>query len=460
MRSLFFLLLTCISLLQLSAQCISGKFSSLKGQTIYLYGFSGFSAFIIDSSKVSELGTFVLKYSASDQGIGYISSSDNKTYLIILEGDSIELNGKALSSPESIVVQKGIENKAFALYAMEHAKREQALGAWKYLERIYQADNFFSEKKEMRGVISQEINSLQRQDDNFLSGLPKSTFLSWYLPTRKFLSAIPTVAQYNTEEIPAMVYAFRGIDYADSRLYKSGLLKDILEAHFWLLENRGLPLDSVFSEMNTSIDCILKSVVFNEKLYNDVVSYLFDYFEKHSLFNASEYMAIKALSQKMASLSLRLTSKLESYRTMKKGNIAPEINFSGDIIKNGSAVNNAHRLSEISSKYKVVVFGASWCSACSEEMSQLLTLYDKWRAKDFEVLFVSLDTDPNAFKAYTSVMPFISFCDYKQWDTQAAKDYFIFASPSIFLLDSQNRILLRSSYIKAVDTWIDYQKDF
>jgi hypothetical protein len=33
---------------------------------------------------------------------------------------------------------------AFSLYAAEHPRREQALSAWKYLEKIYQLDSLFS----------------------------------------------------------------------------------------------------------------------------------------------------------------------------------------------------------------------------------------------------------------------------------------------------------------------------
>jgi uncharacterized protein (TIGR02145 family) len=40
----------------------------------------------------------------------------------------------------------------------------------------------------------------------------------------------------------------------------------------------------------------------------------------------------------------------------------------------------------------------------------------------------------------------------KKWDTQAAKDYYISSSPSIFLLDRNNRILLKPQFIKETGT--------
>ena len=144
---------------------------------------------------------------------------------------------------------------------------------------------------------------------------------------------------------------------------------------------------------------------------------------------------------------------------MKVGKTAPDIRFTGDVFEKGLVIKNPSRLSEISAKYKVVIFGASWCTACSEEMVQLFPLYSKWKAKGLEVVFVSLDTDKTAFQNYTNVLPFISYCDYQQWNTKAAKDYYVSSSPTIYLLDKNNKIILRPRFVKAIDSWIDYNMD-
>jgi len=217
-----------------------------------------------------------------------------------------------------------------------------------------------------------------------------------------------------------------------------------------------LPLDSIYKDMNLSTDFLLKSIATNEKILNELTKYLFEYFEKHSLFQASEYLALKVLNQKNVTLNANLMNQLESYRSMKIGNIAPDIIFSGEVLKSGFEIKTPTRLSEISSNYKVVIFGASWCASCSEEMAQLLPLYSKWKSKGLEVIFISIDTESKAFHDYTKLMPFISSCDYKKWDTQAAKDYFVSSSPTIYLLDKSNKIILRPKLIKAIDTWVDY----
>ena len=47
-------------------------------------------------------------------------------------------------------------------------------------------------------------------------------------------------------------------------------------------------------------------------------------------------------------------------------------------------------------------------------------------------------------------------CDYKKWDNQAVKDYFVFAAPTLFLLDKDQKIILRPSSVMQIDAWVDY----
>lgn len=207
-------------------------------------------------------------------------------------------------------------------------------------------------------------------------------------------------------------------------------------------------------EIILSIDIILDSVKKNEKLYNDLTKYLFNYFEKYSLFPASEYIALKALNQKEVALNSALVNKLESYRKVKVGNMAPNFELVGDVFKNGTTVKAAVHLSDVVAKYKLVIFGGSWCNQCRAEMIQVLPRYNTWKSRGVEVVFVSLDTDKNEFEKFTAPFPFYSACDYKKWDTQAAKDYYVSSSPTIFLLDSDNKIMLRPPTIPALDTWL------
>jgi peroxiredoxin len=248
---------------------------------------------------------------------------------------------------------------------------------------------------------------------------------------------------------------FLDINHSNQQIYSSGLIYNLIEKQFWSIQNSPLTEKSKYKEMTSSVDIILDSLSKNEKLYNDLTKYLFNYFEKYSLFAASEYIALKALNQKEVTLNTALINKLESYRKMKVGNQAPNFELVGDVFENGSAVKAAVHLSDIKAKYKLIIFGGSWCPQCRAEMIQLLPRYNNWKAKGLEVIFVALDTDKNEFEKFTAPFPFYSACDYKKWDTQAAKDYYVSSSPTIFLLDSNNKIILRPPTVASLDSWLD-----
>jgi len=456
-KTITILLISVFCSIIINAQSITGNLSLLVNQTIKLEGFNGLKTYPIASTNIDEKGNFKLSYSKADYGVGYLISVDEKPLFVILSGEDIEVVGASLSDIETIKIAKGQENKWFEQYAKEHPRREQALSAWVYLEKIYKLDTLFSVQQTPYKAIQSENERIKNEDLKFLNQLPKDSFVSWFLPTRKLISSVSVVAQYRSEELPATISAFRALDYTDQRLYKSGLFKDAIDNHFWLLENSGRSLDSVFIEMQKSIDAMMERLTKDEKKLNEVTDYLFDLLERHSLFQASEYLALKVLNETSCTINSDLAKQLESYRAMKKGNTAPDILFKGDFSAPGYGENKApNKLSDIKSKYTVVVFGASWCPKCTEELPEIAKQYSKWKAQGVEVVYVSLEENKEMFKNFTSKFPFISFCDYQKWNSTAVKDYYVFGTPTMYLLNEKREILLRPNSVKQMDEWVDW----
>jgi hypothetical protein len=276
--------------LKFNAQNIQSSFPSLQGTLVKFGTFEGLNSKILDSAIVDAQGNLSFQFSIEKPGIGYLVNAENKPYFLILDkGEQISLKGEYLSMPETIKVLTGEQNLAFSQYATEHPKREQTLSAWRYLDRIYTLDSLFMKDKKSKKFISKQYVKIKKEDQDFLNRLDPKSYVAWYLPTRRLVSDVSIVVQYRAEEIPSTIRAFRTLDYTDDRLYRSGLFKDAIESHFWLLENAGKSLDSVFIEMKVSIDSMMTKLVKNEKKLNEVTDYLFDLLERHSLFQASEY---------------------------------------------------------------------------------------------------------------------------------------------------------------------------
>ena len=97
----------------------------------------------------------------------------------------------------------------------------------------------------------------------------------------------------------------------------------------------------------------------------------------------------------------------EQYRKMVNGNAAPELRFKN--YKSGFK-----QLSSLKNKYKLVIFVASWCPKCIEEIPKIKAVYDGWKEKDnLEIVLVLIDTDKEKYKTFTKDMAWITSCDFK-----------------------------------------------
>ncbi len=452
-----FVIISLISFTGFAQQSIIGNFSSLAGQQVKLVGFQDFGTYTIDSIRVSDNGKFTLNYSEKDLGMGYLAAEDDRAYFVVLTTEDIVLEGLSFSFPETVTTLAGKENKLFAQYASEHPRREQALSAWDFLRKIYKNDSIFAVHTRTRDNIDVEKHRITSEDNLFIESLDEHSYLRWYLPLRKLVSSVSSIAQNQSQEIPNAINAFRNIDFTDLRLYKSGLLSESIDSHFWLIENSGKPSETLFDEMNISIDIILENLGSNSEYVSKITNHLFKLLEKRSLFKPAEYLALKILNESTYSITEDLAGQLESYRTMKIGNIAPDFEFSGDVFAPGyTSEKLPKRLSNLNSNYTVLIFGSSWCPACPQDLMEIAKIYKKWSKYNVEVIFVSLDDDDELFKKFSKPFPFISITDYKKWESPIVKSYHVFATPTIYLLNNKREILLRPNSVKQLDSWVNW----
>lgn len=435
------------------AQKVSGKLTLVSNQEIQLEGYNGVTTYTIATTKVDSKGNFKLEYSTADFGMGSLKVGAKTPRLLVLSGEDIEIADENLKDGEDFKILKGKENQDFVVYVQEHPQRSNALNAWLFLDKIYTTDSLFRKQKLLSSSIQKEVQRIKKEDAAFLSSLPADSYIKWYLPTRKLLSEVATIAQYRSEEVPATIEALRAIDYSNPKLYKSGLLNDAIGNHFWLLENSGKTQDVLFNEMKTSIDILLLQLASNEKIYNEVTRYLFNLLEKRSFFNASEYLALKVLTNGSCNLTTDFSRQLETYRAMKVGTTAPDMVFDKTNFVNSS--HSLDTLSALQSEYTVVIFGASWCPKCKEDLPELVKLYQKWKSKKVEIVFVSLDDDKQQFTDFAKSFPFPSYSDLKKWDSKIVDDYYVFATPTLYVLNNKREILLRPYSVQHLDVWLD-----
>ncbi len=446
MKCLIILLITTLTLQLVPAQTIKGQLKAHTGQNITLTGFNYYNSYELAATTIDSLGNFEINYGTTYKGMGILKTQDNSSLVLVLTEANIILQGTHLQETDGLYFVASKENIYFLKYGKTKGEREAALVGLKYLMPLYKEQQELQVQTSVTSTIQQEIERLEQKDIAIVKQLDKKMYIKWFIPIKNLVNDMPKTIYKYPERIPQNIQQFREIDFNHPNFKTSGLFKELIEGHFMLLENMGQNLESVYAQMNNSTDYLITSLKENDSLLNTVSEALLKYFEKRSLYPAAAHLSNQMLTQNQCVLNTSLANSMQKYRVLKVGNIAPDIQLDANTT-----------LSSIK-KPVLLVFGASWCPYCKDEALELLKYYHSWKEKvQLEVVYLSIDTDEQAYKTAYQNAPWQIYCDYKGWDTQAAKDYFINATPSYFLLDKNREILVHPKSIEHVNTWVNYK---
>ena len=118
------------------------------------------------------------------------------------------------------------------------------------------------------------------------------------------------------------------------------------------------------------------------------------------------------------------------------GSMAPEITLPNT---KDSVVN----LSSYKGKIVLIDFWASWCAPCRAANPGVVRLYNKYKAKGFEVFGVSIDNKKQAWiKAIAQdKIKYTQVNDKGGWYSTVAEKYGVNQIPTSFLLDKTGKII-------------------
>ena len=426
-----FILLVCFPFYQdLLGQSLKGNFKDAKNKEIVLKGFFGLEAKELAKTQTDGLGNFELTYPNSYTGAGLVQIQDSKEFIVLLNHENATLLCDNSTNLSTIKIANSKENESFQNAIQIYQDTEQKLSGLNYLLPLY------NNNKEKQNWLQKEITSNATAFEIYLSHLPNDSYAKHYLKLRKLLTEIVKTSKQNPEQFSNLETAFNSIDFNDQSLIHSGLLIELLNSYFSLLEtNLQHPANTAIieSQFNSGIAAIVNTLEKNAILQEEVAQYLFKNFEKRNLITAAEFLALKMLNQSNCQLSTKSTQLFEHYRKLALGTTAPDIDLG-----------NGNLLSKNNKQLKLIVFGSSTCPNCQTDYPSLIGKYNQLKNKySLEIVYISLETDKTAFDTYFKESPFITYCDFKGWETQSAKDYYVNATPTYILLDKNLKIIMK-----------------
>jgi thiol-disulfide isomerase/thioredoxin len=124
---------------------------------------------------------------------------------------------------------------------------------------------------------------------------------------------------------------------------------------------------------------------------------------------------------------------------MKIGSVVPDF-ILNDL--NGDAV----QLSQILKERTLILFWASWCSHCISTIPGIKGWQQTHNSENVEIITIALDTsvtDWHKQVGQLSIESWFNLSDLKGWDGKVTGDYNVYATPTMFLINQDQKIIAK-----------------
>ncbi len=416
---------------------ITGIIDGLPEGTVYLADFYGDQNHVIDSARSDVSGSFEMSLSGLDPGFYRLIFEQQKRIDFIYNQESVSFTSNVLNPLENLVFAVSIENLLWYDYLF---RKEECQFKLELLNPLL---IYYPKSTDFHTSLTDEYSSVQIDFEDYVSSvmdLNTMTFAAKAIKIDKpYLVNIEIPLQEQNNFIKA--HYFDGIVLDDPSLLRSNIISSKIIGYLSLYRDPAFSKEEQEKEFIQAIDSILIRVMDDEEIYNFTLQYLIDGFE---LYGFDKVITHIAEHYNPAETCVRtgekseLIKRMENIKKLAVGQQVPDINI---IDNNG----NPFILSEANSKYTLIIFWASWCGHCKNIMPELSGIYKDQEDNSLEIIAISVDTSHVAFEAVVKEehFPWINYFDPLGWDSQPAKDYSIYATPSMFLLDEKRTILAK-----------------
>ena len=421
---------------------LSGTFKEAKSTEIRLTGYYGTKEVVLSQSTTDTLGNFTLNYPKNYKGASLLEIKERKSVMLLLQHENFEMIWSSLDQFDSLKFVGSYENQWFEEGYTINSDMQGKLAGLQYLQPLYKNS---ATSHDFLTSLENEIKHQSQRYNAFINQLPTSSYAKKYLAYRAVLQGLQT-KNIKEEQLATAEKGLLGLDFGDKALYHSGLVKELFEEYLKRLMEKQ---DKEFITTKSSVlnETVKQRTKSNTTALNEYSECLIKLYEKYGQTEIAQTFALSLLGDDKCLIDDKRMTVLEHYRKMAIGNVAPNIFFQG--------AQKYKSLTDIKAKYKVVVFGASWCEACKEELPQLKDYAEMFKANyQAEIVFISLDQDKASYSEFIKELPFITSCDFKGWEGKAVKDYCVLATPSIYILDTQNKIVAKPLTSVDVAAWL------
>jgi len=389
---------------------------------------------ILDTIIADEVGMYTIQFNNNNE-VGFYKfifpQYQNAQVPFIYNNEEVSLFTNHADFENGVQVLSSVENSTFYSFKKLQNEFNNNIDVLEYAFAHYSKDSF-------KIILEQEYSSTisnYRDAINYLVS-DTSIYVSHYISSAQ--SVIPPTISNQTEKLTYLKsHYFDNIDFSDTTLFQSELIPNACISYLGLYAGQ-------FTEKNKTqilkqaVDTILFKTILYPKSFDFVVDYLLNGFESMGDSELVAYISEAYLQQNSCSASDEKTTmqrKALSYTELAVGEAAP--NFVAENIF-GEKVNSK----DLYKKPTVIVFWASWCGHCMQALPQILEVYNN--SNDYNIVTISIDTNKLAVQNILNVLPkqdnAIHICDELSWESPIAKEFYLYATPTIILIKDKKII--------------------
>lgn len=452
---LAFLLLALFFSGQIHAQHrLKVEVSSPASHRLSLYTIHGDKYLFLDS--LQKIGDQIYEYvypADFTPGMYRLSFAPKSFADLILNQESVHIRTSLKTPMDSMKVIQSNENKLY--YDFLHLKKDYRLkmDLLNPLVMYYpESDAYY--RSSMMHFLTIQTDYKEALDSliQSLEGSFAARYMSFYYE--------PLLAPGLSEDEQTdflQVHFFDRMRFDDASMLLSDVYPTKLVEYLSLFTQTDMSREAMSREFKRAID-LLMSRSMPEPLVRDYIyQYLLDGFQQYGFDEVIAHMANNyQLAEPCENEALKsdLKTRLEQFQKLAIGKKAPDFSLP-DI--NGKMVT----LSKIKSPYRLLFFYSMNCPHCMELMPKLNEWYELQEDKRVEVIAVSLDQDKEIWKEFVHKIgnSWKDVCDGKAWESEAVKLYNLYATPTVYVIDSEGKIVGKPLLNDEIRAWFGGDKN-
>lgn len=418
-------------------QQVDVTINHLATQSAYISIVSGERISPIDSVVSSDSGEFIFKLPpGSNRGVYRLSVDKNKWMDFVNDGEDVTISTDARTIIDSLKVSLSESSRlyhAFQKLNKQYKNKSELLQL--VLSRYPRDDPYYRTTETVAGRLQKEYLDFVDTASQARAG----SFIARYIRSSQ-LPVIDFSQSFDKQLVYLKAHALDHVTFYDDGLIFSDVFTNKTIEYLTYYHNAQLPKKLLEREFEAAVDTILNKAKVNQIVYKHITEYLIDGFKQFGFTECIDYIlenyVIKdglCLDEGSGSTIQRMIDQKKSLRI---GAQAPDITLpdtSGDLVS----------LESIKAKRIAVVFYLSSCPHCQAIIPRLSEFAKTKEASEFKVLAISLDSSRADWVRFIrfNALTWTNLNEPEGWRGRAARDYFIYATPTIIVFNMEKKVI-------------------